>query len=92
MFLVITKLIQKENVDNLLRLRSLRHRQTPIYPKRVKAHAIRRELPTFVLDKLQFWRIGENKNLKADVHPICLLFLYLSQPIGICGFKGLYFI
>ena len=62
----------------LLRLRSLRHRQTPIYLKRVKAHAIRRELPTFVLDKFQFWRIGENKNLKVDVHPICPFYIYLS--------------
>ena len=38
-------LYTKRNVDYLLRLRYLRHRQTPIYLKLVKAHAIRRELP-----------------------------------------------
>ena len=36
--------IQKENVDNLLRLRSIWYRQTPMFLKRVKAHAIQREL------------------------------------------------
>ena len=43
---------QKENVDNLLRLRHLRYRQTPYYPKRANAHAIRREPSTLVLDSL----------------------------------------
>ena len=37
-------------MDILLRLRNLRHRQTPCNLKRVKAHALRRELSTFVLD------------------------------------------
>ena len=35
---------QKENVDKLLRLRSIWYRQTPCNPKRVKAHAEQREL------------------------------------------------
>ena len=51
-------------MDNLLRLCSLRHRQTPIYLKRVNAHALQREQSTSALDKLHFWRIGENKNQK----------------------------
>ena len=36
-------------MDNLLRLRLLRYRQTPNVLKRVKAHAIKRELSTSVL-------------------------------------------
>ena len=69
-------------MDNLLRLRHLRYRQTPKLLKRVKAHAIRRELSTFVLAVLlKTWRFSDDKNLKVDVHPICP-FLYLSQPIG----------
>lgn len=48
--------IQKENVDNLLRLRLPRHRQTPHHLKRVKAHAIRRELQ---LQLLMIFKFGE---------------------------------
>ena len=39
-----------KNVDYLLRLRILRHRQTPCNPKRAKAHAIWREQSASVLD------------------------------------------
>ena len=46
---MIVKYTQKENVDNLLRLRCSRYRQTPNVLKRVKAHAIKRELSTLVL-------------------------------------------
>ena len=42
--------MQKENVDNLLRLRLSRYRQTPCNLKRANAHAERRELSTSVLD------------------------------------------
>ena len=37
-------------MDNLLRLRHLRYRQTPMFLKRVKVHAIRREPSTSVLE------------------------------------------
>ena len=50
MLLFSFKMTQKENVDSLLRLRHSRHRQTPNNLKRVKVHAIKRELPTSVLD------------------------------------------
>ena len=50
-------------MSNLLRLRILRHRQTPIYLKRVNAHAIRREPSTmFLIDLFEIWRIPEYKN------------------------------
>ena len=59
-------------MDNLLRLRYLRHRQTPKLLKRVNAHAARRELSTSVLAVIiQFCRFSDNKNLKVDIHPIC---------------------
>jgi hypothetical protein len=38
-----------KNVSKLLRLRILRYRQTPMLPKRVKAHAIRRKPSTLLL-------------------------------------------
>ena len=65
------KYTQKENVDNLLRLRSLRHRQTPIYPKRVNVHAERRELSTSVLDKCSILANWREQESKVDAHPIC---------------------
>ncbi len=56
---------QKENVDNLLRLRYPRHRQTPMFLKRANAHAERRELSTSVLETFfEIWRISDNKNQK----------------------------
>ena len=39
-------------MDNLLRLRHSRHRQTPMFLKRVKAHAERREQFTSVLETI----------------------------------------
>ena len=41
----------------LLRLRLLRYRQTPMFPKRVKAHAIKREPSTLLLK--HFFNFGE---------------------------------
>ena len=80
----MNKHTQKENVDNLLRLRHSRHRQTPYNLKRVKAHAIKRELSTSVLDCIfEIWRISNDKNLKVDNHPICPFQLFHSLPIGI---------
>ena len=60
--------IQKENVDHLLRLRHSRYRQTPYNLKRVKAHAIWRELQLqFLIVFLKLWRISNDKNLKVDI-------------------------
>ena len=58
--------------------------------KRVNAHAERRELLLqFLITFLSIPQLSENKNLKADVHPICPFLLhFFLQPIGICGFKG----
>ena len=88
--LILFDYTQNENVDNLLRLRLLRYRQTPNVLKRINAHAERRERSTSVLVHLprKFCRFSEDKNLKVDVHPICP-FLLLSQPIGSYGFIGL---
>ena len=70
-------------MDNLLRLRHSRYRQTPVFLKRVKAHAIQRELQLqFLKHHLKFWRFSNDKNLKVDIHPICLCKLFHSLPIG----------
>ena len=72
----------------LLRLRLLRYRQTPYNLKRVKAHAIRREPSTIVLDyiSVNFADFPEDKNQSGRFNVyVCL---YHSQPIGIQGFKG----
>ena len=55
-----------KNVSYLLRLRLLRYRQTPNYPKRVKAHAERREPSTLLL--IVFLKFGEfqKTRIKAD--------------------------
>ena len=59
-------IIHKRNVDNLLRLRNLRYRQTPCNLKRANAHALQRELSTSVLDYLsvnwRFFRLQESKS------------------------------
>ena len=57
------------------------YRQTPCNLKRVKVHAIRRELQLQFLITFEILPISNDKNLKVDIHPICP-FYYLSQPIG----------
>ena len=57
--------IQKKR-EQITSLTFLRYRQTPNHLKRVKAHAIRREPSTFVLDDfLLIWRFSETR-IKAD--------------------------
>ena len=46
---VMGKSTEKENVDYLLRLRSIRYLQTPCVLIRVKAHALRRVHPELLL-------------------------------------------
>ena len=63
------------------------HRQTPCNPKRVKAHAIRRELRLlFLIDFFQFPNCPKQESKSGCSSYMSIL--YLSQPIGICGFKG----
>ena len=77
----------EKNVDYLLRLRLLRYRQTPYDHLRVKAHASSVSILTFTLGRLyNFGEISGDKIQAGRFFSICLLFL--SQPIGICGFKG----
>ena len=65
-----------------------RYRQTPCNLKRVKAHAIRRELQLqFLITfcQLAIFRWQESKSGCSSY----MSFIYnLSQPIGICVFKG----
>ena len=71
----------KKNVDNLLRLRLLRYRQTPMFLKLVNAHAMLRELLLQFLKQSidNFGDLSEDKNLKVDVQILYVLFiLYLS--------------
>lgn len=58
----------------------------PYNLKRVKVHAVKRELPSFVLDYiLSILPIFRDKNLKADVQIlyVLILFYFFFQPIGI---------
>ena len=71
--------IQKENVDNLLRLRYLRHRQTPYNHIRVKAHAERREhLYFYSWLLLYIGDISGNKNLSGRFFLYVFSYGYLS--------------
>ena len=55
--MLLVTLTNIKNVDNLLRLRSIRYRQTPNVLKLVNAHAMRRELSTSVLvHSFEIWR------------------------------------
>ena len=90
---MVIKLHTKENVDNLLRLRHLRYRQTPNYLQRVKAHAIWRELQLSFLIVSVNWRFSDDKNLKADIHPICpfsVIFLSAHRHHRFLGFNNYY--
>ena len=49
-FLLFDKCIQKENVDNLLRLRPIWYQQTTCNPKRVNSPRHLARTPTLVLD------------------------------------------
>ena len=49
--------LKQKNVSYLLRLRFLRYRQTPVLLKRVRAHALRREPSTLLLQR--FLKFGE---------------------------------
>jgi len=53
----------------------------PILLKRVNAHARWRELSTSVLAIcFPIPQLSNNKNLKADIHPICLCFYISLSP------------
>ena len=66
----------KRKREQITSLTFLRYRQTPNNLKRVKAHAIRREPSTFVLDCFcQILPILVNKN-QSGRFTICLLYLY----------------
>ena len=61
-----------KNVDNLLRLRNLRYRQTPSNLKRVNVHAEQREQSTSVLDYFSDnWRFSDYKNQKWTFYVLC---------------------
>ena len=68
---------QKENVDYYF-VYVLKASPNANHLKRVKAHAIKRELSTSVLDDSFILAIFENKNLKVDNHPICPIYIFLS--------------
>ena len=65
-------------MDNLLRLRYLRHRQTPIYLKLVKAHAIRRELPLQSLIESVNFADFQIARIKKWIFILYVLFIFLS--------------
>ena len=66
-------------MSNLLRLRYLRYRQTPNNLKRVKAHAIRREPSTFVLDCFCQFADFQITRIKADASQyVCQIISYVT--------------
>ena len=73
--------------EQLLRLRSFRYRQTPNYPKRVKAHAIRREPSTLLLIVL-YEKFADFERTRFSGRFNVYVLFYISQPIGISSFKG----
>ncbi len=76
----------KENVDLILRLRLLRHRQTPLHLKRVKPTPWR-EHPYFYSWCLLFiWRFSVNKNLSG------CFFLYVLVSYAISSSAILFLI
>jgi len=70
-------------VDNLLRLRYPRHRQTPILLKRVNAHAERRELSTSVLAILLKFGVFRITRIKSG-RSISYVLISLSVHWHIC--------
>ena len=57
--------MQKENVDNLLRLRFIWYRQTPCHLQRVKAHAVWRELQLRFLMTIEILPISMKQESKS---------------------------
>ena len=78
-------------MDNLLCLRYLRYWGKPCIRKQVNAHANRRELSTSVLECFFKFPNSQIARIKSGCSSY-MSFLYLSQPIGIFGFKGSTFI
>ena len=56
-------------------------------PKRVKAHAIRREPSTLLLYAL-LMKFGDFERTRFSGRFNVYVYLYFSQPIGIFSFKG----
>ena len=78
----------KRKREQVLRLRYSRFSQTPNALQRVKAHAERREPSTLLLCIISI--IGRFRITRFSGRFNVYLCLYLSQPIGIYGFKGLH--
>ena len=88
--------IQKENVDNLLRLRSRGIAKHLYCLNESIAHAIRRELQLQILQySLKFGEFREQESKSGYSSYMSLMLAhrdfsyFFLQPIGICGFKGL---
>ena len=63
----------------LLRLRYLRYRQTPVFLKRVKAHAERREPSTLLLEQTEYFADFQITRIKADASQyVFFVFCYVT--------------
>ena len=76
--------------EQITSLTFLRYRQTPNYPKRVKAHAIRREPSTLLL--IVILQIGDfqEQESKRTLHNMSIM-IYAMLPYAIL-FLGFYII
>ena len=75
--------IQKKR-GQFIRLRCSRYRQTPNVLKRVKVHAIKRELRLqFLYIALEFCRFSNNKNLKVDIQILYVLDAFASKLLSL---------
>ena len=68
-----------EKREQFASLTFLRYRQTPNYPKRVRAHALRREPSTLLLVVSLIWRILESK-IQRTLQRIFLFFVFAMLP------------
>ena len=80
----VKELHTKRKRGQLIRLRCSRYRQTPNVLKRVKVHAIKRELRLqFLYIALEFCRFSNNKNLKVDVQILYVLDAFASKLLSL---------
>ena len=82
MFIMLIDKVTKRKREQLLRLRCSRYRQTPIYLKRVKAHAIWREPSTlFLIDSVNFadFQKQESRDASTYISFLCLCYVTISD-------------
>ena len=77
-------------MDNLLRLRFIRYRQTPCNLKRANVHAVRRELSTSVLDcYCEILPISIKQESKSGRSVLCPYIISAHRHLHYLGFNNI---